>query len=436
MSTSTFSRIVLKIWICGWPRDARDPTTAHLLTGSVETTHTGCEAEVSSTAVMSMFEVSGSTSVSREGAVPADPSHLTLRVEALSPSNLSTKRVSLASTSSTFHKEVQIKGTHVVNPRTNSNAGSGTGSMPGRYADSSLAVHQYPPRTSQGVLWLSCWVQSCSSTKRYTYLSIQERGWIPAAIPLSFERTVTPTSPWQNKLLFRKVPCPSRKVRYALRPPSQFHSQCPYLAGPGDPQIGLNLITVVLMDVVWIFIFSVTFQLAFNTDALLVSPTGYVALARTASLNVVARHSEEPLNDFSTPHIGSLMGVHSDLALCFTEGVGASPKRSKMIRIVARGVGSSVPLGRSGRAHVLVPESTGSGNLPTSLTCGSKVTVVVDEGTLLDLAGHETALRFGSCLLGCASSKTQTQPFTMPIRRKKDWAINGWLWRVSVSVLG
>ena len=57
VSTSTFSRIVLKIWICGWSRDARDPATAYLLTGSVETTHTRFEAEVSSTAVMSMFEV-------------------------------------------------------------------------------------------------------------------------------------------------------------------------------------------------------------------------------------------------------------------------------------------------------------------------------------------------------------------------------------------
>ena len=88
---------------------------------------------------MSMFEVSGSMSVSRDGAVLADPSQLSLRVEALSSGNLSTKLVSLASISSTFHKEVQTKWTHAVNPRTDSNAGSGRGGMPGWFADSSLA---------------------------------------------------------------------------------------------------------------------------------------------------------------------------------------------------------------------------------------------------------------------------------------------------------
>ena len=42
------------------------------------------------------------------------------------------------------------------------------------------------------------------------------------------------------------------------------------------------------------------------------SSTGHVVLARTTSLNVVAWHSEEPLEDFSTPHTGSLMGVYSN----------------------------------------------------------------------------------------------------------------------------
>ena len=102
-------------------------------------------------------------SVSREGAVPADPSQVTLRVEAVSPGNLSTKLVSLASISSTFHKEVQTKGTHAVNPRTDSNAGSGRGGMPGRKADSSLAVHPYFPSTFQGVFWSWCWVNDYAS---------------------------------------------------------------------------------------------------------------------------------------------------------------------------------------------------------------------------------------------------------------------------------
>ena len=116
------------------------------------------EAEVSSTVVVSMFEVSGSTSVSREGAVPADPSRPALRVEALSTSYVTTKLVSLVSIRSTFHKEVQIKETHVVNPRTNSNAGSGTGSRRGRLQSAAWRFTQYPPRIFQGVLWSSCWV--------------------------------------------------------------------------------------------------------------------------------------------------------------------------------------------------------------------------------------------------------------------------------------
>ena len=86
----------------------------------------------------------------------------------------------------------------------------------------------------------------------------------------------------------------------------------------------------------------------------------------------------------------------------------------------------------------VAPWISRSENSPTSLTCGSKVAVVVNEGTLLDLAGHETALRFRSCLLRCACSCTQTQPITMPIPilTKKDRAMNGWHWRGSVSVLG
>ena len=134
-----------------------------------------------------------------------------------------------------------------------------------------------------------------------------------------------------------------------------------YLTGPGDPRIGLNLITVVLMNGAWIFVFSVTFQLAFNTDALPLSPTGHVALSRTASLNVVARHLEDPLEDFSTPRVGSLMGDQSDFAFCFTEGVGASPEWGKMIRITARSMGSCLPLGHSGGAHVWSLDQSGPG---------------------------------------------------------------------------
>ena len=147
-------------------------------------TSTYCEAEVSSSAVTSMFEVSGSTSVSREGAVLADPWQLTLRVEALSPGNLSTKLVSLASISSTFHKEVQIKRTHTVKiyVQIRMRDLERRACLDGMQK-ATLQFTQYPPRTFQGVFWPSCRVQSYSSTKRYSSLLIQERGWIPAAIP-------------------------------------------------------------------------------------------------------------------------------------------------------------------------------------------------------------------------------------------------------------
>ena len=82
-STSTSSRIVQKLSICGWPGDAWDPATAYLLTVSVDTTNQRFEDEVPSTAVVNMSGVSGSLSVSMVGAVQADPSQPTLRVEAV-----------------------------------------------------------------------------------------------------------------------------------------------------------------------------------------------------------------------------------------------------------------------------------------------------------------------------------------------------------------
>ena len=68
-----------------------------------------------------------------------------------------------------------------------------------------------------------------------------------------------------------------------------------YFIDPGHSQIWLNLLTVVLVHGAGIFIFSVMFQLASNTDAPSLSPTGHVALATTASLNAVALPLEEPL---------------------------------------------------------------------------------------------------------------------------------------------
>ena len=143
------------------------------------------------------------------------------------------------------------------------------------------------------------------------------------------------------------------------------------------------------MDGAWIFIFSVvrlevgTFHLASNTDALPLSSTGHVALARPASINVVAGHSKEPLEDLLIPHFGSTNGVHSDFAPCFTEGVVAST------RIKARSLGVAIPFGPSGRAHVPAPGSIGSGDPPTNLANGSEVAVVVDEGALWTWQGME-----------------------------------------------
>ena len=44
---------------------------------------------------------------------------------------------------------------------------------------------------------------------------------------------------------------------------------------------------------------------------------------------------------------------------------------------------------------MLAPGSSVSVDPPTDLTYGSEVSVIVDEGALLDTAGHETGLRFG-----------------------------------------
>ena len=61
-----------------------------------------------------------------------------------------------------------------------------------------------------------------------------------------------------------------------------------------------------------------------------------------------------------------------------------------MIRSTTDGGEEAILFGQSGRAHVLAPGSIGSGDPPTNLAYGSEVAVVVDEGALRDLAGHET----------------------------------------------
>ena len=65
-----------------------------------------------------------------------------------------------------------------------------------------------------------------------------------------------------------------------------------------------------------------------------------------------------------------------------------------MIRITAGGVEVAIPSGQSDRVHVLALGSSVSVDPPTDLTYASEVSVIVDEGAFLDMAGHETGLSF------------------------------------------
>ena len=316
----------------------------------------------------------------------------------------------------------------------NSKAGSGTGSMPGRCADGSLAVHPVTSENTPGRPWV---VGPRELEQNQTIYVLIDTG---AELDSSDNSPASLADSDSNFAVAEQVVVPKGTVTFRVGEVSttttiviSFIVSVPlagktaYLIGPGDPQSGLNLITVVLMDGAWIFIFSVMFQLAFNTCALPLSPTGHVALASAASLTVVALHSEEPLEDLLIPHIGSPIGVHSDFVLCFTEGVVASTEWSKMIRIIARSVGSATPLAQRDSAHVLAPGSIGSGNPPTSLTYGSEVAVVVDEGTLLDLAGNETGLRFRPCLPRCACSCTTSAVNNAEVDTDRKGSNNIWL---------
>ena len=65
-----------------------------------------------------------------------------------------------------------------------------------------------------------------------------------------------------------------------------------------------------------------------------------------------------------------------------------------MIRITTGGMEVVIPCGHSVRVHVRAPGSSVSVDLPTNSTYGSDVSDDVDEGAFLDMAGHETSLRF------------------------------------------
>ena len=128
-------------------------------------------------------------------------------------------------------------------------------------------------------------------------------------------------------------------------------------------------------------------HLAFDTNAFTLSLTGDFALVSPAVFNVVAPDSEEPMEDLLFPNVGSTSDVPSDIAFYVNERVGASTDGSKMIRITAGGVEGAILYGQSERVHVLTPETS------IRLAYGSEVSVVVDEGAILDMAGHETGLR-------------------------------------------
>ena len=165
--------------------------------------------------------------------------------------------------------------------------------MPGQDADGSIAVH---PVTSEDIPGRTLVVGLAPELQQNQpmYVLIDTGGGVDSG---------------SNSLRSLADNDPSFAV-----PPISFIVSVPsarenaFWIGFGDPQIRLNLITVVLVDRAWIFIFSVMFQRAFNTDAPPLSSTGHVALARRASLDVVALHPEEPLEDLLIPQIGSVSG--------------------------------------------------------------------------------------------------------------------------------
>ena len=169
---------------------------------------------------------------------------------------------------------------------------------------------------------------------------------------------------------------------------------------PGASELVLDLATVALMDGASVFIFSVilqevdTFHFAFDTDAFMLSATSGVALVSPAIFNVVARDSEEQTEDLLFPNIGSTSDFPSDIAFYFTERIVASADGRKMVRITAGGVEVAIPSGQSDRVHVLALGSSVSVDPPTDLTFGSEVSVFVDAGVFLDMAGRASGLRF------------------------------------------
>ena len=165
--------------------------------------------------------------------------------------------MSLACISSAFHKEVQIKGTHVVIYVQNSNAGSGTGSMPGRHEDSSLAVHPVPSENIPGrplVVVLGPGLQ-----QRQTKNVLIDTG---ARLDSGGNSFVSLADSDPNFAVTEQGIVPTGTVTFQEGEISTTTTIAISLSVSVDPQIGLNFIAVVLINGVWIFIFSVTLERA------------------------------------------------------------------------------------------------------------------------------------------------------------------------------
>ena len=104
-----------------------------------------------------------------------------------------------------------------------------------------------------------------------------------------------------------------------------------------------------------------------------------------------------------------------------------------MIRTTAGGLGVAIPSKQSDRVHVLAPGSCVSVDPPTDLAYGSEVSVVLDEGACLDIAGHETCLMFRPLvtkmriLVYTDSALQNADADTSAVGRRTDEIICGWL---------
>ena len=92
----------------------------------------------------------------------------------------------------------------------------------------------------------------------------------------------------------------------------------------------LYLATVVLVD-------GASVSIASDTGAVSVSPPGGVALVNPAIFSVVASDTEEPIENFLFPSVGSTSDVSSDTAFYLNERIVASANGSKMVRVTVCG---------------------------------------------------------------------------------------------------